>query len=181
MAGTIRRVVTGHDATGASVIVSDAPAPAVHAIPNRPGYAVTQLWNTDAVPAPIDDGADPTGRPLKLAPPDGGIVLRLVEFPPDAPGGDAGGSFSAEAATAGGAAPHPHMHRTRTVDYAIILDGEIHLILDRDEVLVRAGDVVVQRGTSHAWSNRSGAPCRVAFMMIDGAVDPALAERLGAG
>jgi mannose-6-phosphate isomerase-like protein (cupin superfamily) len=64
--------------------------------------------------------------------------------------------------------PHPLMHRTKTIDYGIVLSGEVYLVLDKEETLLRAGDVVVQRGTNHAWSNRSDQPCRMAFILIDG-------------
>ena len=76
-----------------------------------------------------------------------------------------GGTDAARSAAGG---PHPLMHRTQTLDYAIVIDGELTLVLDDSETVLRAGDIVIQRGTSHAWANRSAAPCRVAFVLIDG-------------
>jgi uncharacterized cupin superfamily protein len=72
------------------------------------------------------------------------------------------------------------MHRTQTVDYGIVLDGEVVLVLEDSETVLRAGDVVVQRGTSHRWENRSATPARVAFILIDGAFTAELRDALGA-
>ncbi|WP_423457777.1 cupin domain-containing protein [Ottowia sp. VDI28] len=182
--GQVRRVVTGHDAQGRAVVSSDGMAPNVIAHPHRPGYFSTQLWTTFATPAPIGNEADPTAEAGKmpLAPPAGGSVVRVVDFPPesdavktldseqakaafDAIGGHGASTFQA-------GARHPFMHRTESIDYGIVLSGEIYLVLDEREVLVKAGDVVVQRGTNHAWSNRSGAHCQVLFVLIDGKFGP---------
>jgi mannose-6-phosphate isomerase-like protein (cupin superfamily) len=175
MAKPIRRLVTGHDAAGKAVCVSDALATNVLERPARPGVALTNLWRTETVPAPIDGPAETVDGPLVLHPPAGGTIFRIVEFQPEDPArlatldgraafGDMG---AAEAIVAG--ARHPFMHRTETVDYAVILDGEIWLMLDDTEYLMRAGDTVVQRGTNHAWSNRGTEPCRIAFILVDGA------------
>jgi quercetin dioxygenase-like cupin family protein len=187
MTGTVRRIVTGHDANGAAVVTSDAAAPVVLAPPQRPGYALTQIWATSASPAPIGNAPDPTLQPLTLATPRNGTVIRIIEFPPESQAAvafDAGAARSAFAAIGGAEAstfakdaPHPMMHRTESIDYGIVLAGEITLVLDKEEVVVRAGDVVIQRGTNHAWSNRSGAPCRMAFILIDGTFDPVLAAQ----
>lgn len=72
------------------------------------------------------------------------------------------------ASKAGLGAPHPLMHRTATIDYGIVLEGEMTLIVDQDEVIIKAGNIIIQRGTNHAWANRSGLPCRMAFILIDG-------------
>jgi mannose-6-phosphate isomerase-like protein (cupin superfamily) len=116
---------------------------------------------------------------LVLAPPPGGTRVRVIDFPPEGEAirslgaADAAQKFremgAAEAATGGAQAAHPLMHRTRTIDYGIVLEGELTLVVDRDEAIIRAGDIVIQRGTNHAWANRSGRPCRVAFILIDGA------------
>jgi len=183
--GFVRRVVTGHDATGKAIVIEDGPAPVVHTIPNRPNYWITQIWMTDASPVPIDSvTADPTSRPLRIEPTDHGTVIRVVEFPPEA---DFIKNFDARAAKAsftafgsGSASTvregslHPLMHRTETLDYGIVLSGEICMVLDDSVTTLKAGDVVVQRGTNHAWSNRSSAPCKMAFILIDGAFDPKL-------
>jgi mannose-6-phosphate isomerase-like protein (cupin superfamily) len=180
----IRRVVTGHDARGRAVVSSDAPAPSVHTNPKRPGYRSTEIWRTEGAPALVGNDADPTGGPRRQMPPPRGTVIRINEFAPEP---EALRNLSAAArremfAELGIATPtegrHPTMHRTETVDYAIVLSGEIWLVLDDDDVLLREGDVVVQRGTSHAWSNRSDKPCRIAFVLIDGRFDPAIAGLL---
>lgn len=188
--GQVRRVVTGHDSEGKAIVSSDGFAPNVIAHPHRPGYFSTQIWTTLASPAPVGFEADPTDRKLPLAPPPGGTVIRVIEFPPEPESvrsmsaEDAHRAFAAiggrDASTFKPGALHPFMHRTESVDYGLVLSGEIHLVLDDSETLLRAGDVVVQRGTNHAWSNRSGAPCHMAFILVDGRFDPVLAERLAA-
>jgi uncharacterized cupin superfamily protein len=82
------------------------------------------------------------------------------------------------ASTVKAASPHPLMHRTESVDYGIVIEGEMTLILDDSEVLLKPGSVVVQRGTNHAWANRSGKPCRMLFILVDGVYDPAIAKAL---
>lgn len=190
MQGKIRRVVTGHDAKGKAIVSSDGDAPFVLTHPTRPGYFLTQIWTTAEAPAPIGDEPDPTLAKLPLAPPATGTVIRIIEFPPE-PASlralDEAGAKAALGAIGGHAAstfrsgsPHPLMHRTESIDYGLVLDGEIHLVLDDSEVLLRKGDVCVQRGTNHAWSNRSGSPCRMAFILIGGTYSPALARALEA-
>jgi quercetin dioxygenase-like cupin family protein len=149
------------------VFTSDGPVPVAGTAPS--GSLFYELWATDAAPAPID--ADPVGTgpvgtgpanpaagPLSVPPAPNGTKIRINELPP------------------GAGSP---MHRTQTVDYGIVLDGEIVLVLEDSETVLRAGDVVVQRGTSHRWENRSGATARVAFILIDGAFTPGLRDALG--
>jgi naringenin degradation protein FdeH len=185
MSAKLRRVVTGHDASGKAVVVEDGPAPAVLTNPRRPNYFSAQIWATRATPVPIAAAErDPTAQPLALAPSAGGTIIRVIQFPPEdasVQNLDAAGARAIFAAIGGEKAstfkpggPHPLMHRTETVDYGIVLEGEITMVLDDSEVTVRAGDVVVQRGTNHAWSNRSGKPCRMAFILIDGRFDAGL-------
>jgi len=175
----IRRIVTGLDREGRAVVVSDGPAPHVRTSPYRPGVAFTNLWTTAAMPVPVRGLADPVTPEMRLEPPPNGSNFRIVEFAPER---SYIGDIDAEQARAafaamGGAAHalaegekslHPFMHRTKTVDYGIVLSGEIYLVLDDGEALLRAGDVCIQRGTNHAWSNRSEAPCLVAFVLLDG-------------
>jgi mannose-6-phosphate isomerase-like protein (cupin superfamily) len=182
----IRRVVTGHNAKGRSIVSEDRVAPSVHTNPKRVGYHLTQLWMTDETPAHVNNGPDPTSRPLTLEPPRNGTVVRVVEFGPE---GEWLNKMSAEGARAAwgelgrgeastnahGQAKHPMMHRTQSVDYGLILEGEITLVLDEEEVHLRTGDFFVERGTNHAWANRSGKPCKVLFVLIDGQFDPAIA------
>lgn len=141
------------------------------------GFVFTEVWETSAVPAPIEPVEnEPTAHELRLLPPPGGARIRVVEFPPDDDAiGDDARSLARlvfERIGAGDAldadAPHPFMHRTETVDFGIVLEGELVLILDEGETTVREGDIVIQRGTNHAWSNRTGQPCRVAFILLDG-------------
>lgn len=168
----VRRVVTGHDADGRSIVVSDSPATSVLSRESRPGVALTDLWATEDDPE-IVDGGDPVARPVALRPPSGGTLLRVIQFDPEDPdtiasidGAEAFAAMGArDAVVAGGR--HPYMHRTDTVDYAVVLHGSITMLLDHDDVELRAGDVVIQNGTSHAWSNRSDRPCLVAFVLID--------------
>jgi hypothetical protein len=178
LSANIRRVVTGHDKDGKAVIVSDGVTPVVFEIPQRPGYSANEIWVTNAMPALIDEAGEPTDRPRSITPPPNGTVCRVVEFPPEASfiasmdKATAKAAFSSfgseEAYSEEGEQPHPLMHRTKTVDYGIVLSGEIYLVLDKGETLLKAGDVVVQRGTNHAWSNRSDKPCRMAFILVDG-------------
>ena len=167
----IRRVVTGHNAKGKSVILSDGPSPHVMTIPGNPSFGMTNLWITDRMPADNAGDKDAAARPIVLEPPANGSILRVVEFPPDRTlaSFDRNAAFSAMGASHAmdkDASRHPGMHKTDTVDYAIVLSGEIWALMDEGETLLRAGDILVQRGTNHAWSNRSEAPCLVAFILI---------------
>lgn len=186
MAG-IRRIVTGHDEQGAAVIVEDGPAPRTVSVGGEDGVRFVEIWNTRETPARIDRASgEPTEEGIRLAPPANGTRIRIVDFPPEnaartemspeeakARFAEIGAADASSHARAG--SPHPAMHRTETIDYGIVLEGEIVLILDRGETLVRAGDIVVQRGTNHAWSNRSDRTCRIAFVLIDGRFDPEIA------
>ena len=189
--GHVRRIVTGHDERGRSCITEDRAAPTVHTNPKRVGYVMTQLWITDDTPAPINNGADPTLRPVKLEPPPRGSVVRIIEFGPegdwleriDASGTrEAWGALGTHTASTNtqGKARHPFMHRTESVDYALVLEGEITLVLDNEEVLMREGDFLVVRGTNHAWANRSGKPCRMLFVLIGGEFDSSISRHFGA-
>jgi mannose-6-phosphate isomerase-like protein (cupin superfamily) len=175
----VRRIVTGQNAQGRAVVIADGPCPHVRTSPQRGGVAYTNLWTVDRAPALIDGAVDPVTNAMNLEPPPLGNNLRIVEFEPEAKLRAAASPDAARAAFAamGGAghaltqgqnARHPWMHRTKTVDYGIVLSGEIYLVLDEGEVLMRAGDVCIQRGTNHAWSNRSNRNCVMAFVLIDG-------------
>jgi hypothetical protein len=174
-----RRIITGHDAQGRSIILSDTISPHVMAIMEQPNFAVTDFWKTFATPADNSAGSerDPCATPIQVAPPTSGSVFRVVQFPPDrdwaakaaAMGGSVPLDETAKSATTDGEVRHAHMHRTRSIDYAIVLSGEIWAIMDVGETKMVAGDVLVQRGTNHAWANRSNAPCVMAFVLIDAA------------
>ena len=167
----IRRIVTGHNAKGRSVILSDGPSPHVLTIPGQPSFGLTNLWITDRAPADNGGAHDAAAVPVVLEPPPSGSIFRVVEFPPDntLAGFDRKAAFESMGAGHAmdeDASRHPGMHRTATVDYAIVLSGEIWALMDEGETLMRAGDVLVQRGTNHAWSNRGTVPCLVAFILI---------------
>jgi mannose-6-phosphate isomerase-like protein (cupin superfamily) len=178
MSANVRRVVTGHSKEGMAIIASDGTVPIVHYAPLRPGYSMNEVWVTRSMPAVIDQEGEPTDRPRSVEPPPNGTVCRIIEFPPEASwisNIDAAKAKEAYASLGSRHAvpdmenpPHPLMHRTKTVDYGIVLSGEIYLIVDDGETLLKPGDVVVQCGTNHAWANRSDKPCRMAFVLIDG-------------
>ena len=171
-----RRVVTGHDKDGKAIILSDGETPTVYDKLGAPGLVFREIWETRATPAPIaPNEPEPTAHALSLAPPKNGVRIRIVEIPPEGPGvRDSRAAAKAVFEKIGAPqalddnAAHPFMHRTETVDFGIVLDGEITLIVDRGETVVKAGDIVVQRGTNHAWANRSGRVCKIAFVLIDG-------------
>lgn len=171
----IRRIVTGHDEQGRSTILSDAPSPHILTLAGVDTLGLTDLWKTSETPADNSGPAESCGLPVTLAPPSGGSVFRIVEFPPDADylgkwdRSEAFASLGKSGADAMDAAEsrHPMMHRTETIDYAFVMKGEIWAILDAAETLMKAGDVLVQRGTNHAWSNRTDEPCWVGFVLID--------------
>jgi naringenin degradation protein FdeH len=157
MSAAPRRIVTGHDADGRSVVLSDAPNPKTLDIGSA---AFHEVWITDAVPAAIAASEpEPTDRPVRTPAPDGGVLVRFTEM------------------ASGAEAP---MHRTETVDVGVVLEGETWLLLDDgSETRVGPGDAVVQRGTNHAWANRSDQPVRMVFVMIDGAITDELGAAAG--
>ena len=183
----VRRVVTGHDGAGRAVVVSDGRAPFVHRIPGEPDFCSTDIWRSFATPAPLTaTPEEPTLGPRRQLPASHGTVLRINRFPPES---ETAVRMSAEDSTRhfaslGNAragtlsARHPMMHRTETLDYAIVLSGEITMLLDDEDVDLKAGDVVVQCGTNHAWANRSKEACVIAFILIDGEIDPELRDKL---
>lgn len=173
MSKPIRRVVTGHNAAGKSIFLMDGPAPHVQSR-GTASTAVTELWETRAAPAENRGKEDPTDHPFRLPPPKNGTVFRIIEYPPDKLRVAAlrRPSASHNAAAEGyvrdlGNARHPGFHKTDSIDYAIVLSGEIYALMDEGETLLKAGDVLIQRGTSHAWSNRTDEPAYVAFVLID--------------
>jgi mannose-6-phosphate isomerase-like protein (cupin superfamily) len=167
----VRRVVTGHDPEGRSVIVSDGAATSVKEIPSFPGLALTDLWETASAPASNAGNADAAARPVTLEPPPSGSIFRIVEFPPDASrpkGSDSQEGFKSIGAghAQDRSSSDPMMHRTATVDYIVVLKGEIHAVMEKGETLLRPGDVLVQRGTNHSWSVRGSEPCIVAVVLV---------------
>ena len=136
-----------------------------------PGLALTDLWETTRAPANNDGHADAAARPVRLEPPKNGTILRVVEFPPDAHWRDkadarAGFKSIGAAHVVDKGSADAMMHRTSTVDYAIVLKGEIYAVMEKGATLLRAGDVLVQRGTNHSWSVRGSEPCIVAAVLV---------------
>lgn len=170
----VRRVVTGHDAAGKSTFLMDGQAPNVKEMSAMPGLALTDLWETKGAPARNEGAADNGDRPVRLEPPANGTILRIVEFPPDSAWrGRTDGRDGFDSIGAGHAqdahSTDPMMHRTASVDYIIVLKGEIHAIMDTGETLLKAGDVLVQRGTNHSWSVRGSEPCIIAAILVNAA------------
>jgi mannose-6-phosphate isomerase-like protein (cupin superfamily) len=176
---TFRRIVTGHDTDGKAIIVCDAPPVHSQLVGGPGGPTFFEVWHTVETPALIHAQPDEIDEAtLVLPPPKNGTRIRVIEFPPESEeirkltGTEAAEKFKSmgdeKASTSSQGAPHPLMHRTQTLDYGIVLEGEITLILDRTETTIYAGDIVVQNGTNHAWANRSDKVCRVAFVLIDG-------------
>ncbi|PHR25441.1 MAG: cupin [Hoeflea sp.] len=184
----VRRVVTGHDPSGKAVVLSDGEPPHVTRPEHQPGLAFHELWNTRATPSLVTaQEAEPTDLHHDTAPPKGGTVIRIVDIPPEGPNGP---EFDKETARAlfekVGLAEnaehtipgrHPLMHRTESIDYGVVLEGQIVLLLDEDEVVLEQGDMVVQRGTIHAWTNRTDRITRMLFVLTDGTFDADLAAR----
>jgi mannose-6-phosphate isomerase-like protein (cupin superfamily) len=173
----IRRIVTIDDAEGRSKPLSIGPVADISRDPARPGYASSHIWATGInVRGP---GAPIMRVHHAIEPPSKGSVCRIVAFPPDAVyagkvGAKEVGAFfaaagSPAASTYSPKAPHPYMQKTRTLDFCLVLEGRITLVLDTQEVDLEAGDTVIQRGVNHAWSNRSSEHCVIAFTLIDAA------------
>lgn len=167
----VRRVVTGHR-DGKAVVLFDSAAPN-QKLRQASGLVSTLLWVTGESPANVAGSDDRSLREIGVPPPPDGTLFRVVDFPPEQ------GSRSREAilremgVSDHGAARHPTMHRTRSIDYAVVLEGEIDMLLDDSEVHLEAGDVLVQQATNHAWVNRTSQPCRMVFVLIDAKEIPA--------
>ena len=174
---TLRRVVTGHDHDGKAVAIMDGANP--HEIVREGSGIVARLaWFTQESPANAALRDDPAATTkVGLAPPRNGTLLRVVDFPPVREGAAlAANPLSRQIGDdhkPSRARPirHPLMHRTSTVDYAIVMAGEIDMLLDDSEVHLKAGDILVQQATNHAWVNRGKEVCRIAFVLVD-AADP---------
>lgn len=142
----IRRLVTGHAFDGRSTFLFDSE---IHGESTSEGVSIAELWATSESPASNASSEDAARRSHSLLPDAKGTLLRVFEVEPQSPETDLG------------------FHTTDTVDYIYVISGEIHALVDDGEVLLREGDVLVQRGTSHAWSNRGHEPCRMVAVMID--------------
>ena len=181
----VRRIVTGHNAMGRAIIQQDAIVDRVQQIGGAFGPMFHEVWNTRATPTPIDAASgEPPEAAIVLAPPKGGTRIRVLDIPPEGDNftsmtpEEARAHFAeigaSEASSAGTTSRHALMHRTETIDYGIVIQGEIVLIMDEGETICRAGDIIVQRGTNHGWSNRSDHNCRIVFVLIDGVFEGGL-------
>jgi mannose-6-phosphate isomerase-like protein (cupin superfamily) len=168
----IRRIVTTVDKDGKAVVLFDGDNPHKVVRPNR---SVTSrlVWVTDRTPADMSGTADRAAVGIGIAPPSHGSVFRIIDIPPTTPEIDKlpvdflHQQIGDHAPKKGVPPRHPLMHRTLTIDYAIIMQGEIDMLLDDTELHLKAGDVLIQQGTNHAWVNRGSEPCRIAFVLID--------------
>ena len=186
--GFVRRVVTGHDDNGKTIVVSDKLVERVYANPVRPGHRSSDIWETRGMPVAIDfDEADPVAVVDRFLSPLG-VKIRISELQPE-PESVQGlspdqaaewyrASGHPASSTFGRGGRHPLLHRTETVDYAVVLEGQMTLVMDDCEIVLNKGDVVVQRGTNHAWSNRSDKLVRMLYILIDGKFAPELSKAL---
>lgn len=172
----IRRVVTAKNAEGKSVVVSDGSSARERVLVHTPGFVSSPIWTFGDTPSLPHDGTDPMATEGSLVPPPGGSTFIVVTFPPDsvmtAPEFRPDLAGAEHAAASSGIAEtfekdNPGMHTTRSVDYAVVVSGEIWLELD-DGVLVHLhhGDTVVQNGARHAWRNRGDKPATMAFVLL---------------
>ncbi|TWD50674.1 cupin domain [Agrobacterium vitis] len=184
----ITRIVTGHSKDGRSILTEVGELPTVVEVAAIPGTVFHEVWSTAESPARVANDDDPTLGPLVLPPPRGGTRIRFVDIPPDTEDFLKSGAKQMSeafeqigdkaASTVKESSPHPLMHRTESIDYGIVIEGEMTLVLDEGEALLKPGSVVIQRGTNHAWANRSGRMCRMLFVLVSGTYDPALAASL---
>ncbi|HXW42551.1 MAG TPA: cupin domain-containing protein [Xanthobacteraceae bacterium] len=169
-----RRIVTGHDAQGKAVVLFDGAQQAEQ----RGQNGITMLWVTTEFPVDVAISHDRAQTKVGVPPPANGTIFRIVDFAPASPHAPPVDhrqillAMGIDPATQG-YARHANTHRTRTIDYAVVLDGEIDMLLDDGEIHVKAGDVLVQQGTNHAWVNNGSKPCRIAFILIDAKTPPA--------
>jgi hypothetical protein len=172
MSRTPRRFVTGHDQSGKSVFLSDSEPPQYHNHAGRESRCVEfyEIWNTDSMPAIIrsTEPREPNDQSLRLPPPPNGTIVRILDIHP-------GHTGKLPPRPDG---KHPGVHRTETIDYGVLIEGELHLLLDDSEVSMLPGDVTIQRGTIHAWENRSNSVARIAFILIDGKFSDELRKKL---
>lgn len=170
----IRRVITGHDADGKAVVMIDETmTPDMGHVLTPDGQSnvrLSDVWISRTVPEDNSGNTDTVEQKVTLEPPAGGAVFRVLELPPDSERNFGQMKEYFEKMGAGDrldGQKHPGMHKTKSVDCLIIMSGEVWLILDEEEVHLKTGDVCVQRGTIHAWSNRSDAPCLIGAVLID--------------
>jgi hypothetical protein len=184
MAKSVRRIVTGHHPDGTAVVVKDGQ---IDPVTRSAGVASALLWVTDETPADISGHTDRAERTIGVPPPINGSILRVVDFPPvegeikvDNAAFTSEMGLGTQTRRKGKYTDHPFMHRTKSIDYAIVLDGEIDMLLDDSKIHLKAGDILVQQGTNHAWVNTGKTTCRIAFVLI-GAHEPEVLKGAGTG
>ena len=179
----IKRYVTGHNADGKAIVTYDDHAPNAVPLKGWPGAGVTEIWVTGEMPVDNMGKDDQSLRPLQHDPTPNGTIFRVVEIPPESGSKiDTEETFrqlgSGNKPTSEDQEKHPTMHKTNSIDYLVVISGEMWMVMEEGEVLLKAGDCIVQRGTNHAWANRSGRPCRMLFVLIDAAYAPEIAAAL---
>jgi hypothetical protein len=170
-----RRIVTGHDSDGNSIILSDAMAPNLVQPDATPNMAMIDLWETASTPASNAGIADAADRKMPLSPPKGGTIFRILVLPPEkerdfSKVGQVFAQWGEKHVLSQKPKKekrYPTFHETNTIDYAIVLEGEVWALMDIGETLMKTGDILIQRGTHHAFANRSDKPVRIAFVLID--------------
>lgn len=187
-----RRIVTGHGPSGKAIVSIDDHCQSFGRSAVQPDLRSYEMWETVGMPVVIGNEPDPTLHPFRIEPAPNGSLVRIADLPPDtadladpkkiAQYFESLGSRHASTTTTDSKQPHPLMHRTETVDYGIVISGHPTLVLDDSEVTLEPGDVVIQRGTNHAWSNRTKEVVRIAFVLLDGKFGEGLAgHSVGAG
>lgn len=174
-----KRIVTGEDLAGKSIIISESTIEDLPSCKEVTALKIIDLWATDTSPASLDED-DPLSKEIALVPKPSGTIFRFCDFLPESTylknlqKKDVESDWEimteghiSQVKTQFENSPHPFMHKTLTIDYGIVLFGEIYLILDQSETLLKPGDVIIQRGTNHFWSNRSKKLCRIAFILLD--------------
>ena len=174
----IRRFVTGHDADGTSIITIKDRASNATEIKGWPGLWVSELWTTNEMPIDNSGREDQGARPMRHDPTPHGSIFRIVEIPPESSGTpiDPKAAFAALGSSNkpsdSDSAKHATMHKTNSIDYLVVISGEMAMVMEQGEVQLKAGDCIVQRGTNHAWVNKSGKPCVLAAILIDAVPAP---------
>jgi mannose-6-phosphate isomerase-like protein (cupin superfamily) len=172
-----RRIVTGHDPEGNSIFLSDGMAPNIVQPDATPNMAMIDLWETGSSPASNEGVVDAANRKMPLSPPKSGTIFRILVLPPEKERdfSKVGAVFAqwgekhVLAQKPEKVKRYPTFHETNTLDYAIVLEGEVWALMDIGETLMKPGDVLIQRGTHHAFANRTDKPVRIAFVLIDAA------------
>jgi hypothetical protein len=172
----VRRIITGHASDGKAVFLADESTPRSHDFEHVPGFAAALVWGTAPLPSIHNGQQDPTSGMASWVPPVGGANLMVITFPPESatmnPLFDPAAAGAETVAVLPGLAEqfeaaNPGMHTTDTIDYGVLLEGELWLELDDGkETLVRRHDIVIQQGTRHAWRNRSDKPATMVFVLV---------------